>query len=284
MWRRSWLAAGVGTVLLSACGDRAGPVLAAVPLAHPERSVAPDGHEVPSYESEAAVPPEYAWAEVRSHRERIGWESNAVTGYGSMEYFGNRGRITLEIQVLHGYSTVASTRTEREQPDFFPAHRMLGIPLFYTVPEACGQMANLSAQYSARTILFIETRLTEVGPHVVGGAASASQPACPDDPDPCVGDGEYMTSVSLDASPGANASPDEYLYDPYDPAYAPEPSSDCPGTGRTGGGERSTQTFPEMCSGMGGTLYYDYGCIERYNRETGGWETIWCGTYAVCET
>lgn len=290
MRRQRWLVGGAGAVLLAACADGPGPVVSIAPDADVQRAVAPDGYEAPSYSSASAVPPDYAWAEVRSHRERVAWDANTATGYGSMEYFGNRGRIALELQVLNGYSTVGTTRTEREQPDFLPAARMLGIPLPYSVPTTCGQTANLSAVYSARTVLFIDTRLTEVGPHVVPGHASGAQPECPEpDPeDPCGGPGEYMTSLTPAPAPGANASPDGYLYDPYDPGYGSSTTSGCSGGGGGGGGGDSGgdsgETFPQMCSALGGKLYYDYGCIEKYNWETGHWDPIWCGTYAVCET
>lgn len=286
MRRHRWL---VGAVLLAACADMPGPVLTATPGGAVQRAVAPDGHEAPSYSSESAVPPEYAWAEVRGHRERVTWDANTATGYGSMEYFGNRGRIVLDLQVLSGYSTVGSIRTEREQPDFIPAARVLGIPLPYSVPTTCGQTANLSATYSARTVLFIDSRLTEVGPHIVPGHASAAQPACPEpDPEPCGdGPGEHMTSVSPAPAPGANARPDGFLYDPYDPGYDTGTYSGCDGGGGGGGGEAGDipeESFPQMCDAWGGKLYYDYGCIEKYNQDTGNWDPVWCGTYAVCET
>lgn len=287
MRRHRWVLCGAGAVLLAACADGPGPVVSVTPEIR--RAVAPDGHEVPSYSSASSVPPEYAWAEVRSHRERVTWDGNSATGYGSMEYFGNRGRIVLQLQVLNGYSTVGTTRTEREQADFLPAVRMMGIPLPYAVPETCGQTANLMATFSARTILFIETKITEVGPHTVGGHADAAQPACPEpDPEPCGdGPGEYMSSVSPAPAPGANASPDGYFYDPYDPGYDTGTCSGCDGGGAGGGDEGGNipeESFPQMCDAWGGKLYYDYGCIEKYNWDTGNWDQIWCGTYAVCET
>lgn len=102
-----------GGVLLAACVDTQGPVLSVSPGADWSFAVAPDGHEAPSYRSESEVPPEYLYARVYSHREHVTWESNRVTGYGAMEYFGNRGRMDLELQILNGYSTVASPRDFR---------------------------------------------------------------------------------------------------------------------------------------------------------------------------
>ena len=279
--RLRWWVPGVGAVLVAACVDRSSPVVSVGPEAE-TRAVAPDGYEAPSYASASSVPPEYLWAEVRSHTEVVSWSGNTASGYGRMEYFGNRGRIELEMQVLHRYSTVGTARTQREKADIIPAVRYLGIPLPYTVPESCGQIANLYARYSARTILFVETRITEIGPEVEDGHAEASQPSCPPPDGPCSSPGEPMTSIS--AAPGANASPDGFLYDPYDPGYGT--TSDCPESGGGGGGSGggSEQTFPEMCSSLGGKLYYDYGCMEVYNADTGNWETVWCGTFSVCET
>lgn len=287
MWRCRWFVGGAAATLLAACADRPGPVLSVAPDVEVKRAVAPDGYEAPSYPDESAVPPEYLWAEVLSHQERVSWEGNRVTGYGRMDYFGNRGRIQLDLQVLHRYSTVATTRTEHERADYLPAVRVMGIPLPYTVPESCGQTANLQATYTARTVIFFETRLTEVGPHIVGGPANGSQPACPPpDPDDCGGTGpgpgtDYPTSVS--PAPGANASPDGYLYDPYDPGYAADAPSGCAG-GSGGEGRSPEPTFAAMCGSWGGKLYYDYGCIEQYNVARGQWEEVWCGTYATCET
>lgn len=280
-----WLVSGFAAGMLAACADRQSPVFSATPEPLVESAVAPDGYEAPVYASEASVPPEYSLAEVRSHRERVRWEGSSASGYGSMEYFGNRGRIALEMQVLRGWSTVGTTRTEREQPDLLPAQRVMGIPLSYNLPEDCGQTANLSAVFTARTVLFIDTRITEIGPHIVGGQASATQPACPE-PDPCVEDpGEYMNSMSPAPAPGSHAAPDGFLYDPYDPGYESSTTSGCTEGGEGAGGEaESGESFAEMCSSLGGTLYYDYGCIEQYDSNTGQWETIWCGTYAVCET
>lgn len=287
MRRYRWFVGGAAATLLAACADRPDPVLSVAPGVEVKRAVAPDGYEAPSYPDESSVPPEYLWAEVRNHQERVSWEGNRVTGYGRMDYFGNRGQIELELQVLHRYSTVGSTRTEHERADYLPAGRTMGIPLPYTVPESCGQTANLKAMYSARTIIFFETGLTEVGPHRVPGHASGNQPACPPpDPGDCGGTGpgpgaDYPTSVS--PAPGANASPDGYLYDPYDPGYGSDAPSGCTG-GSGGEGSSPEPTFAAMCGSWGGKLYYDYGCIERYNVARGQWEEVWCGTYATCET
>jgi hypothetical protein len=285
MWRHRWFVGGAAAMLLASCADRPGPVLSIAPGTEVKREVAPDGYEAPSYASESSVPPEYLWAEVRSHRERVSWEGNQALGYGSMEYFGNRGRIELILQVLHSYSTVGSTRTERERADILPAIRVMGIPLPYTVPESCGQTANMVALYSARTILFVDTKITEVGPDIADGHTSGNQPECPPPGSEGCGstgpgeDPDYPTSIS--PAPGASASPDGYLYDPYDPGYGSDTPSGCPGGSTDGGSE---PTFAAMCGSWGGKLYYDYGCIEQYNAARGQWEEIWCGTYATCET
>lgn len=270
-----------GGALLAACADTQGPALSVSPSTASSFAVAPDGHEALSYSSESEVPPEYLYARVHGHREHVTWESSQVTGYGAMEYFGNRGRMDLELHILTGYSTVATPRDYREQSDILPLRRVLGQGLPFSVPETCGQTANLTVQYSARTIIFIDSRLTEIGPHIVSGHASGSQPSCPSDPG---GSGTCRTDSGENVS-SAGPSPDGYMYDPYDPGY--ETPSGCTGggsSGETGIGSGSEETFPEMCTSLGGTLYYDYGCFEAFNTETATWETIWCGTIAVCET
>lgn len=102
--------------------------------------------------------------------------------------------------------------------------------------------------------------------------------------------GEYVTSISPVGTWGSPhlsyETTDEY-YDPYDPG--------CGGSGDGGGGaggdgdgysgnDGESMTFPELCSSLGGKLYYDYVCLEQWNEEKGDYETVWCGTAAICET
>jgi hypothetical protein len=126
----------------------------------------------------------------------------------------------------------------------------------------------------------------EIGPVVFGGQLLVSQ-----DPvnrpvlvrrgpgsggDGCGGHGgvDYPTSTAPADTEYALSDDD---YDPYYPA--------CGGTGGTGtGGGDGGMTFPEMCSSLGGKLYYDYYCLELWNANTGNYETVWCGTAAICET
>lgn len=103
--------------------------------------------------------------------------------------------------------------------------------------------------------------------------------AIPSDPNGC-GEGETVTSASP-AAPWVGADLADHSYDPYDPG--------CTGSGSEGGGggssgEGETTTFAETCSALNGTLYYDYFCLEQWNERTGKYETIWCGTAAICET
>jgi hypothetical protein len=103
------------------------------------------------------------------------------------------------------------------------------------------------------------------------------------------GGGEYMTSVSPVGSSIARSGPNSELasepYNPYDP--------ECSGGGSGGGGDdggggsggdSGEMTFPQLCSSLGGKLYYDYVCLEQWNEKTGAYETVWCGTAAICET
>jgi hypothetical protein len=88
-------------------------------------------------------------------------------------------------------------------------------------------------------------------------------------------DDMYMTSLTP-TNPEYELS--TAAYDPYDPS--------CVGSGGGGGGDGGDGgvTFPEMCSSLGGKLYYDYLCLEQWNANTGNYETVWCGVAAICET
>lgn len=116
--------------------------------------------------------------------------------------------------------------------------------------------------------------------------------AIPSDPGsggPCTG-GEHVASISrLDpwaADNGLSHDLSSGSYDPYDPS--------CDGSGGGGagddgdGGSRGDDggemTFPEMCSSLGGRLYYDYLCLEEWDEATREYVTVWCGTAAICET
>lgn len=119
--------------------------------------------------------------------------------------------------------------------------------------------------------------------------------AIPSDPGTgggCEG-GEYMSSVSQVGSwAGASDPADELSAESYDP-YDPDCSGGGEGSGGIGdgegessgsGGDGGEMTFPELCSALGGKLYYDYVCLEQWNEKTGEYETVWCGTAAICET
>ncbi|HEX6371146.1 MAG TPA: hypothetical protein VF006_19665 [Longimicrobium sp.] len=118
-----------------------------------------------------------------------------------------------------------------------------------------------------------------------GGYASL----IPSDPEGGCGGGEYMTSVSP-VGPVADADPTDGMSSEYYDPYDPDCSGGGGGSGGTGDDEESggdaggDLTFPELCSLLGGKLYYDYVCLEQWNARTGEYETVWCGTAAICET
>jgi hypothetical protein len=213
-----------------------------------------------------------------------------ASGYASMEYVGNRGEHEMEMQILHGYSTVATARMPpRIASDYMPWRRVMGTPLEYSLPESCGQTANLSVVHRAKTIVLYNFTITTIGRDEVQGQASATQPDCSPPVTGCEPkDAESMTSI-LPAEPDRDISPDNFAYDPYDPGA--EQTVSCTGgggggdTGGWGGSESGMGgSFAETCGSLGGNLYYDYGCLETYNSETQKWEQAWCGTIAVCET
>jgi hypothetical protein len=101
--------------------------------------------------------------------------------------------------------------------------------------------------------------------------------------------GGYVRMIPSDPSGegcGGGDYTTSYYYDPYDPGSGCDGSD---GTGGSAGGGSAADptrdmTFPELCSSLGGKLYYDYLCLEQWNEKTGSYETIWCGTAAICET
>jgi hypothetical protein len=243
--------------------------------------------ESAAYPSESEVPPEYQYARVYTHSERIAWSGRTATGYTSMQYFGNRGEQVLEVSVLHGYSTVGSTRAERHVQGLLPAARVMGNPLSFTVAEDCGQTAQFQAHHRAKTIVLLNTGITTIWSDQAYGTASATQPTCRIPEETCApddGGGDFMTGTDASAPGGdPELSPYNFAYDPYNPGDT-SPSSDCSGGGETPAPAEPEPTFAEMCTALGGKLYYDYGCIEQWNKEKGQWEPEWCGTYAVCES
>jgi hypothetical protein len=246
-----------------------------------------DVQQYGTYPDVSDVPPENRFARIYRHSERVAWSGRTASAYASMEYFGNYGAQNLEISVLHGYSTVGSVRSERYVQDFLPAGRVMGNPLQYTVAEDCGQTANFMAYHTAKTLLLWNANLTTFGDERASGDASATQPTCRIPEETCApddGGGDFMTGTDASAPGGdPELSPYNFAYDPYNPGDT-SPSSDCSGGGETPAPAEPEPTFAEMCTALGGKLYYDYGCIEQWNKEKGQWEPEWCGTYAVCES
>lgn len=281
---RLGMVVGAGLLVAAGCADGGrGP-------AHPLASAAADEvHALPSmggqYPTLEEVPPEQRVATVYSSNQRVRWDGNMASGYASMEYFGNRGEHEMEMQILHGYSTVATARMPpRIVSDYMPWRRVMGTPLEYALPESCGQTANLSVVHRAKTIVLYNFTITTIGRDEVQGQASMAQPDCSPPPTGCAPkDSDSMTGI-LPVDPNREVSPDNFAYDPYDPGS--EQTVSCGGGGGTGEGSGGSMggSFAATCGSLGGTLHYDYGCLEAYDPETQKWNQVWCGTIAVCET
>jgi hypothetical protein len=104
----------------------------------------------------------------------------------------------------------------------------------------------------------------------------------------CGGD-EFMTSVApadpwTGSQDAAEMTSDDY--EPYDPGCGGSGSGGA--SGDDGGAESDDSggemTFAELCDLLSGRLYYDYLCLQQWNEKAGDYETIWCGTAAICET
>jgi hypothetical protein len=115
------------------------------------------------------------------------------------------------------------------------------------------------------------------------GGYVKTNPSAPGSGSGC-GDSDYMTSISpIDPWTGGSSPAYELSREDYDP-YDPGCGGSGGGTPGEGGDDGDDLTFPELCSSLGGKLYYDYMCLEQWNQATGEYDTVWCGTAAVCET
>lgn len=283
---------GLGLLLLTGCADaRLAP--SANPLA-PTTVESVDalwgtGGAYPPLEE---VPLESRVATVYSSQQSVRWDGNVASGYGHMDYFGNRGEHQFEMHILHGYATVATARSQpRVVQDYLPWRRIMGSPFEFSAAEDCGQTVNLYVTHRAKTIVIYNSTITTIGLDEDQAQESARQPDCsPPPPGGCgPGGGENLTSL-LPADPNRELSPENFAYDPYDPGA--QQTVSCGGGGTGGGtgdgsggdGSDSGGSFAETCGSLGGKLYYDYGCLEAFDPETQEWEQVWCGTIAVCET
>jgi hypothetical protein len=244
------------------------------------RTTVADGGEAPGFATAADVPPEYAGAQIISASTRVDWSGSTALAYSSMRYFGNRGEQMLDLQVLHDYSTVGSTSLQQTDEAFFPSERVMGTPLQYAVPNPCGQVANLAVRYTARVVVVVNYSWAEWSADAANRFAEARQEDCEADPPPCdASGGDNMMAFGPGGVPV-----DSYFYDPYAPGEETATPSDCAGNGGEGDSGGSGESFASMCGSLRGTLYYDYGCLEQWDAAKNQWVTVWCGTYAVCET
>jgi hypothetical protein len=148
-----------------------------------QATVMADDGEVPWFSDESEVPPEYS-AEVLSVRATVAWDGYLAKGYGSSEWKGNRGVLTLSMNILNGTSSVASLLREYPQGYLIPARYVIGQPLEYAVSTNCDHIANFSATQEARTKLGIGEHFITLGPSTGEASAYALQPACQKEEDP----------------------------------------------------------------------------------------------------
>lgn len=279
MRRHPWALVPIVACGLAGCADDgrlANPTLA-LPPTMIQASIAPDGGEAPSFGSIEEVPPEYQGARIISANVRVQWSGSTALAYSSMTYYGNRGEQHLKLQVLHDVSTVGSTELSQFDAALLPSERAMGTPLQFALPNACGQTVNVDAHYAASVVIIANYSWLQVSKQTTNRSAYARQASCSDTPrcDDPIGD-DSMTGFAPEGS-----AVDGVFYNPYDPGEAESTSSSCPG-GSSGDSDGSD--FASTCSSLGGALSYEFGCLEEWDATTSEWVTVWCGTYAVCET
>ncbi len=272
--RRVWgvvLASTMAVVLLG-CADttritssnRTAPVPQQV-----RKAMAPDGYEAPVFNSTDEVP---GWwrANVWDESSTADWTGSTAGGYAFMRYTGNRISQTMNLSVIHGYSTVATAPPlTRNAWHFLPYDGLLGSPTSYSVDESCGQVANLSTQHTAKIVLFIQVSFLEFDEATTSSQGAARQPDCPQT--------ERCTDVTM-----VTYSPDE-----------PEcegASGGGAGTGvyyqpgQTTGGNAvdfATGEGLEAGSVCGTAAVVEYVCIDILDAE-GNWKEWACGYVTTC--
>jgi hypothetical protein len=177
------------------CADITQPGRIPAPSTGPNQQatiITDDGQELPYFENESQVPQDYT-AYVRSVRARVQWNDRIAEGYGSSEWYGNRGVMKLTLSILHGTSHVASPSEEFPQASIFPQEHIKGQPYQYTVGSSCDHTANFDVKQTAKTTYWAGDLGTVSQPASAGFArADAAQPACPKEEDedaPAPGEG-----------------------------------------------------------------------------------------------
>lgn len=204
--RKHWRAAVLTGICLGlvGCQDPKDPV-APRELPGPQFVIAPDDEgsgggsdpgsteDPPNYGSESEIPPEYWSTTIYSLHDAVTWYGASADGYGEMTYVGNRARITLDLTVLHDYSTVATHHTAREDSHLLPLAYYFNNGYSFATAKDCGQVASQSGQYEAKTVVLVNWSLFTTSSLQLNGSASAAQPECPPPDDPGTGGGDDYT-------------------------------------------------------------------------------------------
>lgn len=255
---RRWLT-GFGLATLVGCTENAAVTSPALSPAAAHPMIAPDGTEMLSYNSISEVPPAYAIAEVRSWDTQFGLDGTLASGYGLMHWYGTEGRIDFGMSVLEGTSKVIEVHQSQASPSHaWPDAYMTGGPFRYTLGKSCGQTANLTAGYSARTRVLIQMSITELGHDFKSETKAAAQPAC----SPCSTDSNQVYTS------GECQPPTDPYVPPSDEGSGrsgPDPMA-VDGTGTSGGTDIYGTGGSDVGGGSGG------GCVSIWVPSGGGWE------------
>jgi hypothetical protein len=195
------------------CADITQPGTIPAPSTGPNRQatiITDDGQELPYFENESQVPQNYT-AYVKSVRARVQWNDRIAEGYGSSEWYGNRGVMKLTLSILYGTTHVASPSEEFHQATLFPQDQIKGQPFQYTVGSTCDHTANFFVKQSARTTYWAAD-MGSVSQSATDGAARADaiQPSCPKEEDenaPPPGEGGSGPSDGGGGSGGGGSAP-----------------------------------------------------------------------------
>lgn len=184
-WRRIMVAVCTATTVVG-CADITQPGRIPAPSTGPNQQatiITDDGQELPYFENESEVPQGYT-PYVKSVRARVQWNNRIAEGYGSSEWYGNRGVMKLTLSILHGTDHVVSPSEEFSQSTLLPQSQLKGQPFQYTVGSSCDHTANFFVKQSARTTYWLADMgiLSQSAPD--GSAqADATQPSCPKEED-----------------------------------------------------------------------------------------------------
>jgi hypothetical protein len=145
-----------------------------------------DGEEYMYFATEQEASDSLPFPTVYAIRPVLTVSGRNITATGSMDYFGNRGKIFKTLTRTSPGHTLGEQTVGREATHVIDKMRSLEANVVTTeVPTSCGWTVTLDGTYTARTILFIEIRgITDLGgPDIVHDSRNFQQPAC----DPCEG-------------------------------------------------------------------------------------------------